>query len=50
MSKTDPTQKGGCTRMLAMGLKQKLLKQGYVVLRLESTLQNFYDRHHELVG
>ena len=31
-------------------MKQTLRKQGYVVLRLESTLQNFYDRHNELVG
>jgi hypothetical protein len=28
---------------------QNLLKQGYVGLRLKSSLHNFYGRHHELV-
>jgi len=28
---------------------QKLLKQGYVVPRWKSSLQNFYGNHHELV-
>ncbi len=27
----------------------KLLEQGYVVIRLRSSLQKFYGRHHELV-
>ncbi len=30
-------------------LTDKLLKQGYVVIRLRSSLQKFYGRHHELV-
>ena len=30
-------------------LKQKLLKQGYVVPRWKSSLQNFYGHHHDLV-
>jgi len=30
-------------------LTDKLLKQGYVVTRLRSSLQKFYGRHHELV-
>jgi hypothetical protein len=28
---------------------QKLLKQGYIAPRLKSSLQKFYDRHHNLV-
>ena len=30
-------------------LTDKLLKQGYAVNRLRSSLQKFYGRHHELV-
>ena len=30
-------------------LSQKLLSQGYVKPRLESSLRKFYGRHHELV-
>jgi hypothetical protein len=30
-------------------LAQNLLKQGYVVPRLKSSLQNFYGRHHYLI-
>jgi hypothetical protein len=30
-------------------LTQELLKQDYVTLRLKSSLQNFYDRYHDLV-
>jgi hypothetical protein len=30
-------------------LTQELLNQDYVTLRLKSSLQKFYDRHHDLV-
>ena len=34
---------------IAQLLTEELLKQDYVTLRLKSSLEKFYDRHHDLV-